>query len=110
MEEITTQTVPGSIEDLERKMNFAGKVVKITLAGAIVDIGMETPGVVHISQLQKAFIYMGLGDYDQVFELYKRGYKERDSFFTWFKVAPHFDSIRSDPRFKEYLKLLNLDI
>jgi serine/threonine protein kinase/Tfp pilus assembly protein PilF len=64
----------------------------------------------HISQLQKAFIYMGLGDTDQVFKLYEQGYKERDSFFTWFKVAPHFDSIRSETRFKEYLKLLNLDI
>jgi small subunit ribosomal protein S1 len=52
MEEETSQTVPGSIDDLERKMHFTGKVVKTTLAGAIVDIGMEVPGVVHISQLQ----------------------------------------------------------
>jgi predicted RNA-binding protein with RPS1 domain len=36
---------------LERSLS--GKVVKTTLAGAIVDIGLETPGVVHISQLTK---------------------------------------------------------
>lgn len=53
MEDNTTQTVPSSIEELERKMKFTGKVVKTTLAGAIVDIGLETPGVVHISQLTK---------------------------------------------------------
>lgn len=53
MEANTPQTVPTSIEELERKMRFTGKVVKTTLAGAIVDIGMETPGVVHISQLRK---------------------------------------------------------
>jgi ribosomal protein S1 len=53
MDEDITQTVPGSIEELERKMHFKGKIVKTTLAGAIVDIGMEIPGVVHISQLQK---------------------------------------------------------
>ena len=35
-------------------MYFRGKVIKTTLAGALVDIGMEIPGMVHISQLQKA--------------------------------------------------------
>jgi small subunit ribosomal protein S1 len=41
------------LSDLERKMKFTGKIVKIALAGALVDIGLEMPGVVHISQLQK---------------------------------------------------------
>lgn len=44
---------PSSIESLQPKMKFTGKVLKTTLAGAIVDIGLEIPGVVHISQLQK---------------------------------------------------------
>ncbi len=35
-------------------MYFRGKVTKTTLAGALVDIGMDIPGMVHISQLQKA--------------------------------------------------------
>ena len=34
-------------------MYFKGKVLKTTLAGALVDIGIDTPGMVHISQLQK---------------------------------------------------------
>lgn len=38
--------------DIKRKMHFSGTVVKTTLAGAVVDIGLEVPGVVHISQLQ----------------------------------------------------------
>jgi small subunit ribosomal protein S1 len=41
------------IEAVKRKMHFTGSVVKTTLAGAVVDIGLDTPGVVHISQLQK---------------------------------------------------------
>ena len=41
------------ITDVKRKMQFTGTVVKTSLAGAVVDIGLETPGVVHISQLQK---------------------------------------------------------
>jgi ribosomal protein S1 len=38
--------------EVKRKMHFIGKVVKTTLAGAVIDIGLGTPGVVHISQLQ----------------------------------------------------------
>lgn len=41
------------IADVKRKQHFTGTVVKTTLAGAIVDIGIGIPGVVHISQLQK---------------------------------------------------------
>jgi transcriptional accessory protein Tex/SPT6 len=40
------------LSDIKRKMHFTGTVTKTTLAGAVVDIGLDTPGVVHISQLQ----------------------------------------------------------
>ncbi|HEY61594.1 MAG TPA: S1 RNA-binding domain-containing protein [Anaerolineae bacterium] len=52
METQKTNT-PLHLEDLKRKEKVSGKVVKITLAGAFVDIGLEMPGLVHISQLQK---------------------------------------------------------
>jgi len=48
----TDPTEIKSLEDVKRKMHFTGTVTKITLAGAVVDIGLEVPGVVHISQLQ----------------------------------------------------------
>lgn len=54
--ETDTLATPEEITDIsevKRKMRFTGTVVKTTLAGAIVDIGLETPGVVHISQLKK---------------------------------------------------------
>ena len=38
-------------EKIERKQKFTGKVIKITLAGAVVDIGVGKPGVIHISKL-----------------------------------------------------------
>jgi small subunit ribosomal protein S1 len=41
------------ISDLDRKMPLTGTVRKTTLAGAVIDVGFETPGVIHISQLQK---------------------------------------------------------
>lgn len=44
---------PSSISEIKPKMHFKGKVVKTALAGALVDIGLDAPGMVHISQLQK---------------------------------------------------------
>ena len=38
---------------LEPKTKLTGKITKITIGGAIVDLGQELPGVIHISQLQK---------------------------------------------------------
>ncbi|HRK88576.1 MAG TPA: S1 RNA-binding domain-containing protein, partial [Anaerolineales bacterium] len=36
---------------LEPKTKLSGKILKTTLAGALVDIGQNLPGVIHISQL-----------------------------------------------------------
>ncbi len=41
------------VTEIKRKMHFKGRVVKITTAGAIVDIGLDRPAVVHISQLSR---------------------------------------------------------
>ena len=38
---------------LEPKTKLSGKVLKTTLAGALVDVGQPLPGVIHISQLSK---------------------------------------------------------
>ncbi|MBM3153289.1 MAG: S1 RNA-binding domain-containing protein [Chloroflexi bacterium] len=45
----TTNNAPEN--SIQPKMRFSGKVVKTTLAGAVVDIGQTLPGVLHISQL-----------------------------------------------------------
>ena len=37
---------------LKSKMKLKGTVIKITLAGAIIDVGQDLPGVIHISQLR----------------------------------------------------------
>ncbi|HEY3344058.1 MAG TPA: S1 RNA-binding domain-containing protein [Anaerolineaceae bacterium] len=40
--------------EVKPKQHFTGTVVKTTLAGAIVDLGLAVPGVIHISQMQAA--------------------------------------------------------
>jgi small subunit ribosomal protein S1 len=56
--ETTPLATPGhaqvtDISEVKRKMHLTGSVIKTTLAGAVIDIGLDTPGVVHISQLTK---------------------------------------------------------
>ena len=42
-----------STATLEPKTRLSGKILKTTLAGALVDVGQSIPGVIHISQLSK---------------------------------------------------------
>jgi ribosomal protein S1 len=47
----TVTTTPAS--ELKPKTKLTGKVVKTTLAGVLVDLGLEIPGIIHISQLSE---------------------------------------------------------
>ncbi|NPV84586.1 MAG: 30S ribosomal protein S1 [Anaerolineae bacterium] len=44
----SAQVKPGEIK---AKMHFTGKVAKISIAGALIDIGIDQPAVLHISQI-----------------------------------------------------------
>ncbi len=48
---VTLKSTP--VIALEPKAQLTGKILKTTLAGALVDVGQPLPGVLHISQLQK---------------------------------------------------------
>ncbi|MBG7610094.1 MAG: S1 RNA-binding domain-containing protein [Anaerolineae bacterium] len=50
---VTVNENPTRIEELNPKDKLTGTVVKTMLAGVIVDIGLDIPGVVHISRIQE---------------------------------------------------------
>ena len=52
-EAVLTATPPSSIHDIKSKMKINGKVQRIELYGAIIDLGLETTAILHISQLGK---------------------------------------------------------
>jgi len=54
-----------------------------------------------------AEIYAALGDKDRAFEWLEKAYADR-SIKTYLKVDPAFDSLRSDPRFADLLRRMNL--
>jgi eukaryotic-like serine/threonine-protein kinase len=62
----------------------------------------------YVSPYSIALIYAGLGEKDQAFEWLDHAYKVRDESFIHLKVDPRLDDLRSDPRFTERLRLINL--
>ncbi len=53
METIDAQS-ENTTSELKQKTHFTGKVVKTSLAGALVDIGEKSPAYLHVSQLPPA--------------------------------------------------------
>ena len=63
----------------------------------------------YISFVQKAYVYIGLGQMDRAFELFEKAYQMRDPFCILFNTHPQFHRLYSDPRFKKLLKNIGLD-
>jgi eukaryotic-like serine/threonine-protein kinase len=62
----------------------------------------------YISPFNFALIYTGLGDKDRAFEYLNKTLDEGVQIMWHFRSRPLFDSLRSDPRYPELLKRMNL--
>lgn len=56
-----------------------------------------------------ALIYNGLGDTDKAIAWLERGFEQRDSKMVFLKVEPKWNNLRSEPRFIDLLKRMNLE-
>jgi TolB-like protein/Flp pilus assembly protein TadD len=61
-----------------------------------------------LSDLKAAYIYMGLGDQDRVFQLLERDYEQRDPELPYINVDPVFDPVRNHPRFVALVRKMRL--
>jgi TolB-like protein/DNA-binding winged helix-turn-helix (wHTH) protein len=62
----------------------------------------------YISPQHIARVYVGLGDRDQAFEWLEKSYQERDYNLPYLRVDPTFEGLRSDPRFADLLRRMNV--
>ena len=62
----------------------------------------------YVSPVYFARIYTGLGQKDQALEWLERGYAVRDPRMEFIAMEPTFESLRSDSRFIDLLRRLNL--
>jgi hypothetical protein len=56
----------------------------------------------------RAELYARAGQNDKAFEQLWKAYEARDHMMTQLKVNPVFDSLRSDPRFADLMRQINL--
>lgn len=54
-----------------------------------------------------AYVYIGLGEYDEALIWLETAFKERDLSLTWINEDWAFDDIRSNPRFQEILSRMD---
>jgi hypothetical protein len=57
---------------------------------------------------QIAKVYAALGDKEPALQWLAKAYERKDWGLVTLKVAPMFDSLRSEPRFADLLKRMNL--
>ena len=62
----------------------------------------------YVSSVGVALIHTGLGDKDRAFEALQRAYDEHDFSLVFLKVAPWFQSLRTDNRFRALLSRMSL--
>ena len=61
-----------------------------------------------ISHRKLAALHAQLGEKDKAFSELKAAIDQRDPFIIWLKIEPQFDSLRSDPRYRDLLLELNM--
>lgn len=57
-----------------------------------------------------ALIYCGMGDKEATFHWLDEAYKERTHWLVWLKTDPRWNSVRSDPRFRDLVRRVGLPI
>ena len=63
----------------------------------------------YVSSFWVGTIYHGLGETDKAFEWFERAFKERDGNLIYITIPPPFDSLRTDPRFKQLMVKMGLE-
>jgi TolB-like protein/DNA-binding winged helix-turn-helix (wHTH) protein len=60
----------------------------------------------YVPAMYMAAIYAALGDRDQSIRWIEKAYEERSDYMIYLRTEPSLDGLRSEPRFKEFLKLI----
>jgi hypothetical protein len=67
----------------------------------------ETPQHRPVSELDRAFVYIGLGNKEQALASIDEAYKQHEWGMLLLKADPRFDPLRSDPHFQDLLRRMN---
>ena len=96
---------PLGIAALARAYALAGKRAE---AQKMLAELLELSKLRYVSPTTIATVYLALGDKEQAFVWLEKGFKEHDAILVRLKVDSRFDSLRSDPRYKDLARRLGL--
>jgi tetratricopeptide (TPR) repeat protein len=63
----------------------------------------------YVSPFLQAAIYAGLGERERAVTLLEKGYELRSNEMVYLKTETFFEPLRSDPRFRKLLRLMNFE-
>ncbi|HEY7098519.1 MAG TPA: tetratricopeptide repeat protein [Terriglobales bacterium] len=76
----------------------------------MLDVALDQRKRGYVNPVGIAGLYAQLGDAEHALQWLEVGYQEHSSAMEYLSVTPEFDSIRSDPRFVYWLRVLNLPL
>jgi tetratricopeptide (TPR) repeat protein len=100
---VVSPNTPGALAELGYAYALEGRK---TEAQRVLDQLNELSKQKSVSAVNRAIIYVGLGDKDKAFEWLEKAYEDRS--IGAIKVNPVYDPLRSDPRFADLLRRMNL--
>jgi TolB-like protein/Tfp pilus assembly protein PilF len=113
-------TYKDAIDELKKAVDMSGgaEEVRAALANAYAKAGKRPEaldilgnllgGSKIVSPMYMAEIYVSLGARDRAFESLAKAYAQRSYHLAFLKVDPVYDSVRSDPRFRDLLLRIGL--
>jgi TolB-like protein/DNA-binding winged helix-turn-helix (wHTH) protein/Tfp pilus assembly protein PilF len=69
---------------------------------------IQLQGQPYLSPLHMALVYAGLGDSENAFRWLDRAFHSHDEWLVYLRVYPEFQSLRSDPRFRDLERRVGL--
>lgn len=64
----------------------------------------------YLPPVQRAFIHIGIGEYDKALDLLEQAYSEKSWFIIFIQIEPWYDPIRNDPRFMTLVQKMHFPI
>jgi tetratricopeptide (TPR) repeat protein len=104
-------------QEIERGVGLAEPAIAFTYvkmgekakAKKVLDDVQNQSGQDYLSPFNQACLHFVLGNNDEGFELLDRAYDEHDQWLSMLIPLPIFDTIRSDLRYTQVLKKMNLE-
>ena len=109
-----------AMDEYERALRSDQRIITCVIfrGYALAKLGRKSEALVVLNELKNtkdyvsptvlAVLYIGLGDSDGAITALESGYAARDLQLQYLKVVPHYDGLRSDPRFQDLLRRVGL--